>query len=39
MALAIGAPGRSPEAHPANYAIAALPEFRDIIEQIVEQGW
>ncbi len=38
MALAIGAPGRSPEAHAGETRYRALQEFRDIIEQIVEQG-
>src|SRR2546428_5681931 len=38
MALAIGAPGRSPEAHPGEVRYRSLQEFRDIIEQIVEQG-
>src|SRR5262245_58729592 len=38
MALAIGAPGRSPEAHPGEVRYRTLAEFRDIIEQIVEQG-
>src|SRR5438876_9875966 len=38
MALAIGAPGRSPEAHPGEVRYRSLAEFRDIIEQIVEQG-
>jgi hypothetical protein len=37
MALAIGAPGRSPEAHSGELRYRSLPEFRDIIEQIVEQ--
>src|SRR5436853_812474 len=37
MALAIGAPGRSPEAHSAELRYRSLPDFRDIIEQIVEQ--
>src|SRR5438128_620861 len=37
MALAIGAPGRSPEAHSVELRYRSLPEFRDIIEQIVEQ--
>jgi hypothetical protein len=37
MALAIGAPGRSPEAHPGEVRYRSLPEFRDIIVQIVEQ--
>src|SRR5947209_6960380 len=34
-ALAIGAPGRSPEAHPGEVRYRTLQEFRDIIEQIV----
>jgi hypothetical protein len=38
MALAIGAPGRSPEAHSGELRYRSLPEFRDIIEQIVEQA-
>src|ERR1700739_4699582 len=38
MALAIGAPGRSPEAHPGEARYRSLQEFRDIIVQIVEQG-
>src|SRR5256714_10605287 len=38
MALAIGAPGRSPEAHSGELRYRTLAEFRDIIEQIVEQG-
>jgi hypothetical protein len=37
MALAIGAPGRSPEAHSAELRYRSLTEFRDIIEQIVAQ--
>src|SRR5260370_8990456 len=37
MALAIGAPGRSPEAHSGELRYRSLPEFRDITEQIVEQ--
>jgi hypothetical protein len=37
MALAIGAPGRSPEAHSGELCYRSLSEFRDIIEQIVEQ--
>src|ERR1043166_24220 len=37
MALAIGAPGRSPEAHSGELRYRSLPEFRDIIVQIVEQ--
>jgi DhnA family fructose-bisphosphate aldolase class Ia len=38
MALSIGAPGRSPEAHPGEVRYRSLQEFRDIIQQIVEQG-
>src|SRR5882724_1809247 len=38
MALSIGAPGRSPEAHSGETKYRSLQEFRDIIEQIVEQG-
>src|SRR6266852_4651075 len=38
MALAIGAPGRSPEAHSGEVRYRSLAEFRDIIEQIVEQA-
>jgi hypothetical protein len=38
MALAIGAPGKSPEAHSGEIHYRRLSEFRDIIEQIVEQG-
>jgi hypothetical protein len=38
MALGIGAPGRSPEAHTGELRYRSLEEFRDIIEQIVEQG-
>lgn len=37
MALAIGAPGRSPEAHSGELRYRSLAEFRAIIEQIVEQ--
>src|SRR6266851_9226674 len=37
MALSIGAPGRSPEAHPGEVRYRSLPEFRDIIVRIVEQ--
>src|SRR5919198_371736 len=37
MALAIGAPGRSPEAHAGELRSRSLAEFRDLIEQIVEQ--
>src|SRR4051794_4122911 len=38
MALAIGAPGRSPEAHSGEVRYRTLAEFRGIIGQIVEQG-
>jgi len=38
MALAIGAPGKSPEAHSSELRYRTLAEFRQIIEQIVEQG-
>src|SRR3954449_2176168 len=37
MALSIGAPGRSPEAHSGEVRYRTLQEFRDIIEQIVQQ--
>src|SRR5215468_2379126 len=37
MALSIGAPGRSPEAHPGEVRYRSLSEFRDIVVQIVEQ--
>jgi hypothetical protein len=37
MALSIGAPGRSPEAHPGEVRYRSLGEFRDVIAQIVEQ--
>src|SRR5436190_21926571 len=37
MALSIGAPGRSPEAHPGEVRYRSLAEFRDIIVEIVEQ--
>ena len=37
MALSIGAPGRSPEAHPGEVRYRSLAEFRDIITAIVEQ--
>jgi hypothetical protein len=37
MALSIGAPGRSPEAHPGEVRYRSLSEFRDVIVQIVEQ--
>jgi hypothetical protein len=36
MALSIGAPGRSPEAHGGELRYRTLAEFRDIIVQIVE---
>src|SRR5580692_4920477 len=38
MALAIGAPGKSPEAHSGELRYRSLAEFRDIIVQIVEQA-
>src|SRR5882762_9670478 len=38
MALAIGAPGKSPEAHSGELRYRSLSEFRDVIEQIVAQG-
>jgi hypothetical protein len=38
MALAIGAPGKSPEAHSGELRYRSLAEYRDIITQIVEQG-
>jgi hypothetical protein len=38
MALSIGAPGRSPEAHAGELRYRSLAEFREIIEQIVAQG-
>jgi hypothetical protein len=38
MALSIGAPGRSPEAHPGEVRYRSLAEFREIIARIVEQG-
>jgi hypothetical protein len=38
MALAIGAPGRSPEAHSQELSYRSLPEYREAIEQIVRQG-
>src|SRR5262245_13082360 len=37
MALSIGAPGRSPEAHPGEVRYRSLQEFRDIITRIVEE--
>jgi hypothetical protein len=38
MALAIGAPGRSPEAHGGELRYRRLAEYRDQMVQIVEQG-
>jgi hypothetical protein len=38
MALGIGAPGRSPESHTGEVRYRSLQEYRDLIEQIVEQG-
>src|SRR5918912_3790050 len=38
MALAIGAPGQSPEAHSGELRYRSLAEFREVIEQIVAQG-
>src|SRR6202158_5967909 len=38
MALAIGAPGKSPESHSGELRYRSLNEFRETIEQIVEQG-
>src|SRR6516225_10661445 len=38
MALAIGAPGKSPESHGGELRYRSLAEYRDIITQIVEQG-
>jgi hypothetical protein len=38
MALAIGAPGRSPEAHSDELRFRSLAEYRTLIEQIVAQG-
>jgi hypothetical protein len=37
MALSIGAPGKSPEAHGGELRYRSLAEFRAIIEQIVDQ--
>jgi hypothetical protein len=37
MALSIGAPGKSPESYPGEVRYRSLPEFRDIITQIVEE--
>src|SRR5262245_39992885 len=38
MALGIGAPGRSPEAHAGEVRLRTLAEYREQIEQIVAQG-
>ena len=38
MAFGIGAPGRSPEAHPGETRFRTLAEYRDQIRSIVEQG-
>src|SRR5438445_8364128 len=38
MALAIGAPGKSPECHGGELRYRSLAEYRDIVTQIVEQG-
>jgi len=38
MALGIGATGKSPEAHAANGRFRSLVEYREQIQQIVEQG-
>jgi hypothetical protein len=38
MALGVGAPGRSPEAHPGETRYRSLAEYREIIAQLVEQG-
>jgi hypothetical protein len=38
MALGIGATGRSPEAHSGEARYRTLQEFRDQVEQLVEQG-
>src|SRR5258706_1073287 len=37
MALSIGAPGRSPEAHPGEVRYRSLQQFRDVITQIVAE--
>ena len=37
MALAIGAPGRSPESYPGEVRYRTLAEFRAVIEEIVAQ--
>src|SRR4051794_21659411 len=38
MALSIGAPGRSPEAHAGELRYRSLAEFREVIEQVVGQA-
>ena len=38
MAMAIGAPGKSPEAHSGELHYRSLAEYRAIIEQVVAQG-
>lgn len=38
MAFGIGAPGKSPEAHTGELRVRTLAEYREIIQQIVEQG-
>src|SRR6202023_1679581 len=38
MALAIGAPGRSPESHSGELRFRTLAEYRALIAQVVEQG-
>jgi DhnA family fructose-bisphosphate aldolase class Ia len=38
MAMAIGAPGQSPELHAGEVRFRSIQEYRDIIEQIVAQG-
>src|SRR5438477_9683647 len=38
MALAIGAPGKSPEAHSGELRFRSLAEYREQIRQVVEQG-
>src|SRR5437899_12308121 len=38
MALGLGATGRSPEAHRGEARYRSLQEYRDQIEQIVQQG-
>src|SRR5262245_51585599 len=38
MAMAIGAPGRSPEKHASDERFRSIQQYREIIEQIVKQG-